>query len=224
MTLHSLKLPSVLGVTLACALGACAVEQPKPQCTIGRGGHAVRYTLKTGTGACASKVGEIVGAQAYRVPESNQPPSLALQPAALVSIDSQDTDTTRSPYSTGAFSTDLPSADYWCEVPQLAEARQAVPTTGPDISYRWSNVRIYNSSPIPGTQWTADLTFTENGCTATYEAVGVFPAIRCLQGGTPNVELCKARFLGLSLDPAYPVVCDAASGLCMLDGKPPQPR
>lgn len=203
--------------------GACGVTQPKPQCTIGRGGHAVRYTLKTGAGPCASKSGEIVGAQAYRNPESGELPALALQPNTLAALTEQDPDPAHTLYSVGTFTTDTPGPDSFCEVSTLTEARQVVAAR--DISYRWSNVRIYDSAPIPGTQWTAELTYTENGCTATYEAVGVFPAISCVsQGGSTDVNLCKSRYLGLSLDPSYPVRCDEASGLCVLDGVPPATR
>ena len=204
--------------------GACNVAQPKPQCAIAHGGHAVRYTLKTGTGPCASKVGEVVGAQSYRVPEPGRLPTLALKSHTLTVLEGQDP--AHSTYSMGTFTTELPGPDSFCEVPTMTEARQVVAASGTDISYQWSNVRIYDSAPIPGTQWTADLTYTESNCTATYEAVGVFPAISCVatsNNGTPvlDVALCKALYPGLSLDPAYPVRCDEASGLCVLDGTPP---
>lgn len=230
MTNRSILALTSLGAALVALAAACGGGQPKPQCTIGRGGHAVRYTLKTGIGACASKAGEIVGAQAYRITDPThadygKPPKLALRPHTLAVLEGQDTDTTHSTSSLGSFTSDLPGDDSWCQVPSMTtDARQVTPG-GADITYKWRNVRIYDSAPIPGTQWMAELEYTENGCTATYEAVGVFPAISCATstGGT-DVALCKNRFLGLSLDPAYLVTCDTVSKLCMLEGNPPATR
>lgn len=241
MRTHTPKLrAAALSVPLATAaalwVAACAGSEPPPQCTIGRGGHAVRYTLVEGTGACAQKKGEIVGAQSYRVP-GGQPPTLALQPHALEVLSGQDPDTTHSTSSSGQYRTDYPEPDHYCTVETTSEARQSVPASGTtpaqDLRYQWSNVRIYDTSEIPGTQWTADLTYSEADCTAKYRAVGLFPAISCqvTQGGKPqvdangkpvtNADLCKSRFLGLSIDPHFPVVCEPDTALCVLDGEPP---
>jgi len=214
---------------------ACGGSQPPPQCTVGRGGNAVRYTLVEGSGACAQKTGEIVGAQSYRVPGSGNPPTLSLQPNTLLSLKGQDPDTSHLTWSTGTYTTDYPEADSFCTVPSTSEARQVVGSSGTDVRYVWNNVRIYDSTAIPGTQWTADLTYSEGSCVAKYKAVGLFPAISCavLSGGKPqtdpntgklvvNPALCKSRVLGLSIDPHFPVTCDDNSGLCVLAGDPPQ--
>jgi hypothetical protein len=233
----TLRATIVSAVPLALAAWALACGgQPPPQCTIGRGGHAVRYSLKEGTGPCSTKKGEIVGAQSYRVPNSGQLPTLALQPNALLALQGRDPDTTHLTYSSGSFTSDYPEQNL-CVVPSTSEARQSAPASGStpaqDLRYQWSNVTIYDSTAIPGTQWTADLTYTENGCTATYRAVGVFPAVSCTvtSGGQPvrdasgnlvtNAALCKSRVLGLSIDPHYPIRCDGDTGLCVLDGEPP---
>jgi hypothetical protein len=42
-----------------------------------------------------------------------------------------------------------------------------------DVSYEWSNVRVYVTPADVGTQWAADLTYKFNGCVAKYTAVGV---------------------------------------------------
>ncbi len=209
-------------------LGACGgAQQPLPQCTVGRGDHAVRYTLKTGTGACASKRSEVVGAQSFRVPGAGEPPSLVLKPAPLAALEGQDT--AHSVTASGAFTTEYPGENGTCEVSQLSEARQVVtPDEGVtvDLRYQWSQVRIQGSATIPGTQWTAELTYSEGDCTATYEAVGVFPAIKCertLANGTVERDpsICKQPRPGLSLDPSYPITCDEVTNLCVLEGQPP---
>lgn len=209
-------------------LSACNLEQPLPQCAVGRGDHAVRYTLKTGTGTCAQKTAEIVGAQIFRVPGSGIPPTLVLKPAPLAALEGQDS--THSVTASGDFSTEYPSQNGECVVSQMSEARQVVqvePGTTLDLRYEWSSLRIQGLAAIPGTQWTAELKYSEGeGCTATYGAVGVFPAIKCekkdADGKTVrDPSVCKLPRPGLSLDPAYPITCDEATNLCVLDGTPP---
>ena len=42
------------GAVVVLGLGGCAFEQPPTPCVVGRGGHAVRYTLKSASAlACA---------------------------------------------------------------------------------------------------------------------------------------------------------------------------
>ncbi|ATB43971.1 MlpA [Cystobacter fuscus] len=199
-------------------LGACDVGQPAPQCTVGRGDHAVRYVLKTGSGICAQKKAEIVGAQAFRIPNSGTPPTVYFNAASLV------TGTPSAPVAvsaSGPFTSEYPSDDNVCTVPAMSEARQVV--DGVERVYRWSNVRVQGRAAIPGTQWVAELTYSEGDCTATYEAVGVFPAIKC-EAGTPPVRdenLCRAVRQGSTLDPAFPIFCEETTNLCVLDGLPP---
>jgi hypothetical protein len=51
------------------------------------------------------------------------------------------------------------------------------------ISYVWSNVQIYTTADAQGTQYAADLAFTQtvNGaaCTINYKAIGMWPAVSC---------------------------------------------
>lgn len=211
---------------LVATLGACGGEQPPPQCAVGRGDHAVRYTLKQGTGACALKTVDIVGAQAFRVPGANKPPTLVLKPAPLAQLAGQDP--AHSVTATGDFTSEYPQEGI-CAVPSMSEARQVGTAGGAavDRTYRWSNLIIQGAAAIPGTQWTADLEYAEAGCTATYTAVGMFPAVRCVRANadgsmTRDPAICKQPRPGLSsIDPAFPVVCEESSNLCVLDGQPP---
>lgn len=215
---------------LAALLGACDAEQPKPQCTVGRGEHAVRYTLVTGSGACATKRAEKVGAQIFRTPGSGIPPSLVFKPAPLAANEGKDSANPLT--ATGDFTTEYPGDDEVCEAPGFSEARQLVtlPDRGPVLlRYQWSNVRVQGSAAIPGTQWTADLTYSEGDCTATYTAVGLFPALKCERTEKRDGQdvvvrdpaLCKQPRPGLSLDPAFPVSCEETTNLCVLAGAPP---
>jgi hypothetical protein len=216
---------------LGCAawLGACGAEQPAPQCTVGRGDHAVRYTLKTGSGACAQKKAEIVGAQAFRTPGSGVAPTLVFKPAPLAALEGKDTDPAHSVTASGDFTTEYPGQDGVCAVPTMSEARQVVssdPGSTVDLRYQWSHLRIQDQAAIPGTQWTAELTYSEGDCTATYEAVGVFPAIKCetkdaAGKAVRDPRVCNQPQPGLSLDPAFPVECEESTNLCVLVGQPP---
>ncbi|WP_309888059.1 hypothetical protein [Archangium sp.] len=225
----------ILPLGSAVWLSACGGEQAPPQCVVGRGDHAVRYTLKTGTGTCAQKKAEIIGAQAFRVPGSGIPPTVSLKPAPLAALEGRDP--ANSVLASGDFTTEYPEENT-CVVRQLSEARQVFQpdnATTVDLSYRFSNLRIQAQAAIPGTQWVADLSYSEGDCMATYEAVGVFPAIKCerqvqdpafpndptkkVTVRDPNV--CKQPRAGLSLDPAYAIVCEETTNLCVLDGLPP---
>jgi hypothetical protein len=214
----------------AVGLFACGAEQPLPQCTVGRGEHAVRYSLVSGSGVCATKRAEKVGAQIFRTPGSGIPPSLVFKPAPLAANVGKDPEHPIT--ATGDFVSEYPSKDGVCEAPTFSEAHQrvAIPDRGlVDLRYQWSNVRVQGSATIPGTQWTADLTYLEGDCTATYKAVGLFPALKCerteKQDGKDVVvrdpAVCKQPRPGLSIDPAFPVECEETTNLCVLAGEPP---
>jgi hypothetical protein len=216
----------ILPAGCAALLSACDVEQPNPQCTVGRGEHAVRYTLVSGEGACANKTAEIVGAQIFRTPGSGIPPTLVFKPAPLAANEGKDTE--YSVTASGSFTTEYPGDDEVCEAPSFTEARQRVAQangTTLDLSYQWSNVLVQGSAAIPGTQWTADLVYKQGECTATYRAVGMFPALKCERTVNGQVErdpaICKQPRPGLSIDPAFPTTCDELTNLCVLGGEPP---
>jgi hypothetical protein len=223
----------ILPLGCAALLSACDTKEPLPQCTIGRGEHAVRYTLVEGSGPCSKKTAEKFGAQIFRTPGSRIPPSLDFKPAPLA----VGKDTANSPIASGDFTAEYPSDEELCLVPSMSEARQRITQTDGstmDLRYQFSNVRVQGSSAIPGTQWIADLTYTENDCTATYAVVGMFPALKCEKkvtitgpDGKPvevtqrDPAICRQPQPGLSIDPAFPTTCDETTNLCVLKGEPP---
>jgi hypothetical protein len=222
----------LLGCAVLLSLSGCAFEQPPVRCIVGRGGHAVRYVLKEGSGACASKKPEIVGVQKYN-PPGVQTQTVALQPDALFQMVGEDADESHSPISLGSLREDMPGQDGFCRVQDVSEGRQQV-TEEPevDVRYAWSDVRFHVSAAAPGTQWLATVRYTEGSCSATYEAIGVFPAVSCHvrnddgdleynEDGTPKTDarLCRKPDYDtlLALDESFPVRCDEASALCVLD-------
>jgi hypothetical protein len=216
----------ILPLGCATLLSACDTSEPLPQCTVGRGEHAVRYTLVSGSGPCAQKHAEKLGAQIFRTPGSGIPPSLDFKPAPLAA--NQGKDTANPVAAAGDFTTEYPNPQELCVVDTMSEARQRVAQadgTTTDIRYQFSNVRVQGSAAIPGTQWIADLTYMENDCTATYVAVGMFPALKCERTVAGKVQrdptICQQPQPGLSIDPAFPTTCDETTNLCVLAGEPP---
>jgi hypothetical protein len=216
----------ILSLGCAAVLSACNAEQPLPQCTIGRGEHAVRYMLVRGTGTCATKTAEKIGAQIFRTPGSGIPPTLVFRAGPLAANEGKDT--ANPVNASGNFTTEYPSEDELCVVPSMSEARQRIAQsdgTTKDLRYEFTNVRVQGSSAIPGTQWLADLTYTEDDCTAQYVAVGMFPALKCERTVNGQVErdpaICQQPRPGLSIDPAFPTTCDESTNLCVLKGEPP---
>ncbi|MCA9656311.1 MAG: hypothetical protein KC501_40775 [Myxococcales bacterium] len=98
------------------------------------------------------------------------------------------------------------------ETPDEDESIPAQPAT--TVSYAWSNVRILVTADAQGTQMSADLRFTQDGCSADYHAIGVFPAVYC-----ESDEECEDDANGIN--PSFKTVCDAGLGLCVLPGEPP---
>lgn len=134
----------------------------------------------------------------------------------------------------GEFSAGFPNEDTFCHVPEFADARVALPEvpaipddpTTPDVdeslpaqpaldvSYEWSNARFVVSADAQGTQFEADLTYTQDACTAVYHVVAVYPAVGCATDNECNNEKN-------GINPDFAVRCDAEIGLCVLDGELP---
>lgn len=75
----------------------------------------------------------------------------------------------------------------------------ATPATS--IVYEWSDAKWLVSANYQGTQFEADLKFTEDGCTAEYHVVAVAPAIGC-----QSDDDCTTA--GVGINPDFAVKCD----------------
>ena len=92
----------------------------------------------------------------------------------------------------------------------------AVNIPAADLKYEWSNVSFYVTAAATGTQFSADVAITLNGCTAKYKAVGMWPAIPCDEFPYADPEFA-ASFCAVDKDcedPAYPK-CSADYGICI---------
>jgi hypothetical protein len=194
-----------LGLILALGAGAllssCS-DQPKVRCAT-RGQYAAKYTLVTGTGDCAGLKGDMLGVATYNGSNADNTPNwddatIGIQPYSLAALTNGAPPTMAgdSLFALGHFATAEPGDNSVCEVPVLSVAEVHVPaitdaTTDPmtmvvtcpapaqDVKYAWSNVRAVVSAAVLGTQFSADLTYTANGCTATYRVWAVSPPVSC---------------------------------------------
>jgi hypothetical protein len=143
---------AALGVVGAVWFGACG-SPASIDCTSQRGGFAAKYTLQSGTGACALLKGERVGLQKYNPPKPGTlEPDVTKATLAIRTethgqgtiVGYEDTDAgTNFPRTdpnvahdidaVGEFTAPQPDSEGLCYVPTLSEARQEWPIlTNPD--------------------------------------------------------------------------------------------
>jgi hypothetical protein len=102
------------------------------------------------------------------------------------------------------------------------------------ISYGGSNVDIYTTAAAQGTQFMADLAFTQTvsgaPCTINYKALGLWPAVACEgadamgnPNGMPDDDLCnpcsepsEGRAVGSGINFQFPIHCDPTLLTCVL--------
>jgi hypothetical protein len=210
-----------LGWTWRAALAAALIalapscsDQPKVRCASARGAFAAKYTLVSGSGDCSLLKGDTLGLGSYNTSNSDGTPnwddsSIAIQPYALAALTGGGPPPMAgdSNFSLGHITTSVPSSDNFCEVPTLSVAEVHIPAvTEPsidgngmvvcpspamDVKYEWSNVRLVVSAAVLGTEFAADLTYTNNGCTAQYRVWAVSPAVSCA-GPTPPAPMEEA--------------------------------
>ncbi|HZH18295.1 MAG TPA: hypothetical protein VE057_28345 [Archangium sp.] len=243
------------GAVLAVStLGACGTYQQDPQCVVAKGTFATVYTLKEGqdaSQACAQLTPERVGLEKYFSEDPNGRDTVGLRarsvgrlveetvpkpPPAPPPATQLDPDAPFEPNSLGALTSDAPGPDNFCEVPTLNPTRvvtRAVAAGGSarNLTYEWSNLRVYNTPEIPGTQFTAELRYTENGCTAEYTVKGIWPVVSCATSGKPDDAKCDpkpdpsvGRYRGSGINPTFPVKCDPVEFICVLTGEVPSDK
>jgi len=158
-------------------------------------------------------------------------------------------------YSLGDFTSAKPGSDNFCTVPELSptelvlgalapvpddaatEADESFPGQPPvSALLEWSNVRVYVTADIFGTQMDGDLvdtrtTATGDTCTYSYRALGLAPAVSCAAtdaDGNPTIDesLCEpeadiaaGRPLGSGISPSARFECDPVTRFCLIEGE-----
>jgi hypothetical protein len=100
--------------------------------------------------------------------------------------------------------------------PNTAEVDETQPAQAAvDVRYVWSNTRFVVSADAQGTQFEADLEYTQgDDCTAKYHVVGVYPAVEC-----KTDDECNDDRNGIN--PDFALRCNTQLGLCVLDAELP---
>jgi hypothetical protein len=234
------------------ASGACAAEDaPLPGGIVGMRPHPVLgsdgypdYETPFNVSIMFQRMGEFRDAAEARLADLGLDP--LPEPAEAI-------------YNFGPFATAHPEGDF-CVLPVTEPARlvlpeiPGVPAVPPDpedpedmgtpeqpplpavdITAAWSDVRVLSTTAYPGVQFEGTFTYTENGCTRTYRATGVWGGINVLcEGadddgnptGMPDPNLClsapnPSNIFGSGINPDFPVTCDPVTLLCLLDGNFP---
>ncbi|MGK3997129.1 hypothetical protein [Sorangium sp. So ce1024] len=243
-----------LMVVLAALVASC--EQPRMNCTTGHGGFAATYTLKPGSkqgeGDCDTLRGEIIGLEKYnpskpddRTQQDLSRALLAIRATGLgalaaeaeaagVAVDAG------AVVSMGEFAAVEPDEGDVCTVASLSAAEVELPASddrpATRLRYEWSNVRVLVTPSFPGTLMAADLTYTKDGCTASYSVVGLWPAVSCaapaVEGAEgvetdpslcdPQADIAAGRLTGSGINPDLEerVTCDPETALCVLKAPP----
>lgn len=167
-------------------------------------------------------------------------------------------------YSRGDFAEPEPDAQNFCSVPSLSPTRVVLPAIDPvaddpatadvdeslpgqpavDATLEWSNVRVYVTADVFGTQLEAQLVDTRrtpagDSCSIAYRALGLAPAVPCMaldpETGAPQTnpdgslqldpaacdpeaDPAAGRFFGSGLSPSARFECNATTGYCMIEG------
>jgi hypothetical protein len=202
-------------LALCAALGACDQPAPKCTIARGTfsARYTLVRGSKIGRGDCDTLRGDELSVQAYtqQRQDSDYPDPNHVQVGIQASALSQaieraqacgmDNATGLVPYSLGSFERAAPGADDFCEVPLLTVGRVALPTQDacqpsrcfpalprePAVTYayEWSHVRVYVTAGANGTQLSANLKYTKDGCSAEYRVAAVYPSVSCALATDP---------------------------------------
>ncbi|RJS20105.1 hypothetical protein DRW03_20300 [Corallococcus sp. H22C18031201] len=217
-------------------LAGCGFEQPNSGCIVqDSASWILKYdeVQKATDDVCVANkrfapVGELAGIFKYIDLEKGGDSTLAIRPDGLASRGARDNVTNQREQTAFGNLNLQQDAQYFCSADDLsvakvdAVAREAVPGKDgkPGISaeepkklaYVFTHVKVYSAPSAPGTQFSADLEYTDNGCTSTYKVRGMWPAVACTPGSEVPALSCGQ---GSGVNPDFAVVCDPTLKLCV---------
>jgi len=217
-------LKSTLIAAAASLLAACGT-QPAPPCAVAHGGYAARFTevscTGTGcTGGTCHRAGDLIGVQKYN--QASGLPQIYLKSEWLaenywLSTNPDGTlvhgDDPAIPTAHGTLTSFRPAADNFCTVPTL-NAMSGPDVNGDPLTYQFSNVRFYNTGQVPGTQWTADLTISNDtgDCVTQNTVAAIYPVVVCNNPDTGVADSAQcsevdAVWSGLQANPLFDLEC-----------------
>jgi len=220
-------------------VGFACSQRPVP-CSVGRAEpYAAKYKQVNVEGACddvpaAALLGDQIGMTTYNAVGENgladtTKVSIAIRTSFLGDAVANafgrgvvDDGAGAAVSAVGAFDTDVPDDDGFCTAPTLTKTSQTLPALPADaeqeldaqdavnVSEVWSDVSVYVDAAALGTQMKGVYTVTQDGCTATYHVMAMYPAASCADDAE-----CQDPALGIS--PDFKVACDVDLGWCVLD-------
>ena len=112
-----------------------------------------------------------------------------------------------TPFAVGKFIAQHPDRMALCHIPEMTVAefeRGPVPTNrrlDPAVTLKhvWKNVRFLVTPAHTGVAFEADLTYTQDGCTAEYKVVGLSPAAECGTQLEPDQTKCAPEADGKAI-------------------------
>ncbi len=228
-----------LTVALTAVVGSSCAQREVP-CSVGRSlPYAAKYKQVSVEGACddvpaAALAGDQIGLTAYNgvgaggLPDTTKV-SVAIRTSFLGTVVAnadargvKDVADGHAAAAVGPFDSDVPNEDGFCTAPTLSPTTQSLPALDEDVeneldaqdavnvSEQWSDVSVYVDAAALGTQLKGTYRVTQDGCTATYHVMAVYPAGECAEDAD-----CGNIDLGIS--PDFAVVCDPDLLLCVLD-------
>jgi len=218
-----------VGWGLAALLSGCQFEQPQAGCVVQdatfRSWYA-KYELKGGQTVPPACQGVLLGGEpmgVFKFTDPRQPGSaiLTLRPQGLYGRAGRDPGEEQFAQTAVGRLADEPEEDNFCTTEEWApatvnaEAGSFVPSGAPEpleepatqITYQYDQVKVYSAPESPGTQLTAELTYTRDGCSIQYTVQAIWPAVPCNPASPNPSEKCGA---GSGLNPQLAVVCDTS--------------
>jgi len=193
------------------ALAGASCDSAAIQCVAGHGPFIAKYEVKAGSSStCLDNfagfpvLGEEIGLSTYLAPNSDgtladyNKRKIAIQSGTLggtlQSFGLGDTAREKA-YALGDYTTD-PDANNLCYAggangtAALAMADLDIPATDDGmggmtpaihLQQEWSNIKVYVTADVPGTQMVGEMVFRDviAGCTSEYKVIGLFPAHFC---------------------------------------------
>lgn len=108
---------------------------------------------------------------------------------------------------------EIPPTDDDPSTPDVDESDPGLPgQAAAQLTYEWDNVKFLVTADAQGTQMSADLKFTQDGCVAEYHVTAVYPVYGCEKAADCHDE-------DSAINPDFAVEC--VDGMCVLKDEPP---
>ena len=205
-------------------MSGCDFEQPEAGCFVQDStSWSMKYDLvdepklADGVTDCAAvpPEAEPVGVFKFVDPDHPENAVLTLRPAGLASLALRDTGASSRQTATGKLASEADANDF-CAATDFSVATVDAAATNTaartEVTYAFSNVRVYSAPSAPGTQLTGELKYTKDGCTSTYIVRAVWPAIPCDPESDVPAENCGT---GSGLNPDFAATCAPNAHLCV---------